>query len=215
MGTVEIVTSIVLLMLVAAIVRGGALKLNLPVSVLLFAIGLIIALILDSRGEAVKTLLGISISSEIVLYVFLSTLVFESAMHFDLRSLGKNIGPILLLAVPELLVLTFAVGGIVSSLTHLAFTTALLLGAILSATDPVAVLLLRLCSTDSPMTITVTTILAYLSFPVAEWRILGLLVLAMLVARILVVFGVLPGYAPSSTRARRKERSRALLCSRR
>lgn len=334
MGTVEVVTGIVLLMLVASLVRGGALKLNLPVSVLLFVIGLLIALILDSRGEAVEALLGLSISADIVLFVFLPTLIFESAMHFDLRSLGKNIGPILVLAVPGLLVSTFAVGGILASLTRLAFSTALLLGAILSATDPVAVLsvfqklgapkrlntlvegeslfndaaslvlskiiaavmvggaltatdyfrgvgeffyvfiggavvgialgagavfLLRLFSTDSPITITVTTILAYLSFLVAEhflevsgviatlsaglvfgsrgwmklpqgvrsyieyfwsyiaflanallfllmglrielgtlvaeWRILGLLVLAMLIARILVVFGVLPGY---------------------
>lgn len=243
MGTVEIVTGIVLLMLVASLVRGAALKLNLPVPVLLFVIGLLIALVVDSQGGAVEALLGISISSEIVLFVFLPTLIFESAMHFDLRSLGKNIGPIMVLAVPGLLVSTFAVGAIVSSLTQLAFPTALLLGAILSATDPVAVLsvfqklgapkrlntlvegeslfndaaslvlskiiagvmiggaltytdylqgvgeffyvfvggalvglllgsgavlLLRLFSTDSPITITVTSILAYLSFLVAD-----------------------------------------------
>lgn len=243
MGTELLVMGIAVLMLLAALVRGVAVRYELPGSVLLFVTGLLIALALDQFPGLLPGLSGFEISSDLVLFVFLPTLIFESASGFDIRSLGKNAGPIFLLAVPGLLVSTFLVAFLLSLLTAIDFPTGLLLGAILSATDPVAVLsvfqklgaprrlrvlvegeslfndaaslvlsriiagavlggalawqdylsgvgefiyvfvggaavgallgagavvLLRLFSTDSAITITVTTILAYLSFIVAE-----------------------------------------------
>ena len=58
------------------------------------------------------------------------------------RQLWHNIVPVLTLAVPGLLLSTGIIGGIVTLTTGIPLTAALLLGAILSATDPVAVIAL-------------------------------------------------------------------------
>ena len=73
------------------------------------------------------------------LYVFLPALIFEAAWHLDFQLVRANWKPIALLAVPGVAL----TAGIVASCVHyvgaLAWGPALLLGAILSATDPVAV----------------------------------------------------------------------------
>ena len=73
------------------------------------------------------------------LYVFLPALIFEAAWHLDFQLVRANWKPIALLAVPGVAL----TAGIVATCVHyvgaLAWGPALLLGAILSATDPVAV----------------------------------------------------------------------------
>ena len=59
--------------------------------------------------------------------------------NLDARQVAGNIWPILTLAVPGLLISTGIIGGIFS-FTQFDLMVALLLGAILSATDPVAVI---------------------------------------------------------------------------
>jgi CPA1 family monovalent cation:H+ antiporter len=82
----------------------------------------------------------LEISPALILYVFLPVLIFESAFNLDPRLLRQNFGPVLTLAVPGLLVSTLVIGLIVKFTTPYPLTAALLLGAILSATDPVAVI---------------------------------------------------------------------------
>jgi CPA1 family monovalent cation:H+ antiporter len=53
--------------------------------------------------------------------------------------LRENLGSVLVLAGPGLLLSTLLIGFMVGMATPIPFTAALLLGAILSATDPVAV----------------------------------------------------------------------------
>ena len=72
----------------------------------------------------------------------LPTLTFEAAFNLDARQLRENLGSILILAGPGLLLSTLVIGLVVSTTTPIPFTAALLLGAILSATDPVAVVAL-------------------------------------------------------------------------
>ena len=52
----------------------------------------------------------------------------------------RNLLQVLTLAVPGLLISTVIIGSLVSWLTPIDFSAALVLGAILSATDPVAVI---------------------------------------------------------------------------
>jgi len=74
------------------------------------------------------------------LYVFLPALIFEGAWRLDSGTMRRMWGPIAMLAIPGV----FCTAAIIALCVHygagIPWTSALLLGAILSATDPVAVL---------------------------------------------------------------------------
>ena len=78
-----------------------------------------------------------------ILFVFLPALVFESAYAVDQHALYKERGAVLTLAGPALLLSTALIGGAMYLLTWGAWqwpiTAALVFGALISATDPVAV----------------------------------------------------------------------------
>src|SRR4030095_1760241 len=65
-----------------------------------------------------------------------------AAVQLNLPLLGRNLYPILLLAIPGLILSTVIIGGIVGALTPLSWSTAMLFGSLISATDPVAVIAL-------------------------------------------------------------------------
>jgi NhaP-type Na+/H+ or K+/H+ antiporter len=69
-------------------------------------------------------------------------LIFESALNLDNRVLLKTLTPALILAGPGLLVSALIVGGSLAWLTPLSLGGALVFGALISATDPVAVIAL-------------------------------------------------------------------------
>jgi CPA1 family monovalent cation:H+ antiporter len=75
-----------------------------------------------------------------LLFVFLPPLIFEAAWSIDLRALATNWLRIVLLAFPGTLFVAFAIAGVVAGAGALSFASALVLGAIVSATDPVAVI---------------------------------------------------------------------------
>ena len=131
------------LLFIAAVVLIFSRLIKLPFTVMLVLVGVIIAgLARDSDQGLLQALADFQISPEVILFVFLPTLIFESAFSLDARQLRDNIKPILLLAIPGLLVSTILIGGIMHLLAGIPFPAALLLGAILSATDPVAVIAL-------------------------------------------------------------------------
>ncbi len=116
-------------------------RLKLPYTVGLVIVGLGLGY-LSEVTQALEPLRGIELSPEIILFVFLPTLIFESAFNMDSRLLAKNLTPVVALAAPGLLLSTVIVGGLVSWLTPLPLGYALLFGALISATDPVAVIAL-------------------------------------------------------------------------
>ncbi len=73
------------------------------------------------------------------LYVFLPALIFEAAWHLDLNVMRRAWKPIALLAVPGVAMTSAIIAVCVHYVGALAWAAALVLGAILSATDPVAV----------------------------------------------------------------------------
>ena len=79
------------------------------------------------------------ITSDLVFFVFLPALVFESALSIDVRRLMEDIAPILFLAIVGLVVSTAIVGFVMHAIVPFSLVVCLLLGAIVSATDPVAV----------------------------------------------------------------------------
>lgn len=91
--------------------------------------------------EALGSISGLS--PALILFIFLPALIFESAFALDARKLFKNLVPILVLAIPGLLLSTAIVGAALvwgaGEKFGVTWPVALLFGALISATDPVAV----------------------------------------------------------------------------
>ena len=84
----------------------------------------------------------ITLSHDMILYILLPPLVYEASLEMDIRLLKKNLAPILILATVGLLVSIAVAGGLVAWLTPVTLIPALIFGALISATDPVAVIAL-------------------------------------------------------------------------
>ncbi len=124
-----LLTLAVLLGLVARRVR-------VPLSVVLVVVGFLAAAvgltpdIARLEGEAFE---------EVVVFLFLPVLVFAAALSLDLRAFVRDLGAILALAVPAFLISAVLVGISVHGVLGTALAAAFLFGALISATDPVAV----------------------------------------------------------------------------
>ena len=121
---------VVALVLVTTLVAIGARRLRLPYTVSLVVMGLLIA---------IPTSLELEATPDLILAIFVPPLVFEAAFHLDLKQLRENLVPILFLAVPGVLLTTTMVGGMTALGAGVAIGTAAVFGALIAATDPVAV----------------------------------------------------------------------------
>ena len=135
----ETILLFMLLLAIGVMVRGGFDRLAIPHTVMLVLIGMLLGNLARS-WEALAPLRFFSLNPELVFFGFLPVLIFESGLGLNARQLGKDIVPVLMLAVPGLLASTTIVGLGVWLLTPLELATALLFGALISATDPVAVI---------------------------------------------------------------------------
>jgi CPA1 family monovalent cation:H+ antiporter len=140
-GVVTVVIAIVGLLLVAVAAAMGLKRTRLPYTVGLVLVGMLLGAA-AGRIEALEPFREIALSPEIILFVFLPTLIFESAFNLDSRLLSRNMAAVLTLAAPGLLLSTAIVGALLTVLTPLPLGAALLFGALISATDPVAVIAL-------------------------------------------------------------------------
>ncbi len=90
-------------------------------------------------GDFLGTLHDFGLSAESLLYIFLPALLFEAALNVDVRQLGDELAPVLLLAVVGVVVCTFVVGLALWPISPVGVVACLVLGAIIATTDPVAV----------------------------------------------------------------------------
>lgn len=141
-GVIGLVGQIVGLLLIAAGALALTKRIRLPFTVLLVVVGIVLSLLAEHGPAFLRPLVAYDIAPDVILYVFLPTLIFESAFNLDAQHLRENLAPVLVLAAPGLLLSTALIGGIVALATPIELPAALLLGAILSATDPVAVIAL-------------------------------------------------------------------------
>ncbi|MDT8304900.1 MAG: Na+/H+ antiporter [Anaerolineae bacterium] len=115
--------------LVAIIVRRFV---RIPYTVALVLVGFVLSFFPD--------FLQVPISSNLILAILVPPLVFEASLHIGWRELRNDIVPILLLAIAGVALSTAIVGGIVSQvLPEIPLVAAFAFGALISATDPVAV----------------------------------------------------------------------------
>jgi CPA1 family monovalent cation:H+ antiporter len=138
----DLVGSISALLLLAVAILALTKKSRLPFTVVLVLVGMALSALAQDHPTAMGLLRQLDLSPHLILFVFLPTLIFESTLNLDTRQLRHNLGAILTLAVPGLLLSTGLIGLIVWLATPIPLPAALLLGAILSATDPVAVVAL-------------------------------------------------------------------------
>ena len=124
------------LLLTASLVAIFVRRYRLPYTVGLVVIGLLIsALYPEPLPELV--------SSDIILSLLVPPLVFEAAFHLRLEDLRRDFGLILTLAVPGVILTTVVVGGLIFlAKIGIDFKVALVFGALIAATDPVAVVAL-------------------------------------------------------------------------
>jgi len=114
---------------------------RLPHSVFLVLIGVVAGLILRHAGWTQLDRLAAQFP-DIILYVLLPPLVFESAYNLPLSDLKKDFAPIGALAVVALITSTAVVGVLMHLALGLPLIPSLTFGALISATDPVAVVVL-------------------------------------------------------------------------
>lgn len=81
----------------------------------------------------------IRLSSDVILAAFIPALVFEAALNLNLPALRQVIRPVALLATVGVVISIGLIGGLAHLIIGLSWPGALLLGAILSPTDPIAV----------------------------------------------------------------------------
>ena len=101
-----------------------------------------VGLVLVGLGLAIAGQVELEITSDIILGLLIPPLVFEAAYHLNFEDLQRNLKPILILAIPGVLVTTILVGGVVSLGAGFPIQIALLIGALVAATDPDAVIAL-------------------------------------------------------------------------
>lgn len=129
------------LLLVACLSAIALHRLHFPYTIGLVIVGLVLGFTSESI-PGVAALTSLNLSHEAILFLFLPPLIFESALTLNSRLLLRNITPVLLLATVGLLIATAIASLLMVWLTPLGWREALLFGALISATDPVAVIAL-------------------------------------------------------------------------
>jgi len=118
------------LLLVVALVAMAVRRLRIPYIVTLVAAGLFLTLRSPFRVE---------LTPELILTLFVPPLVFEAAFHLNFNELRRNLFSVLTFAIPGVILTTLIVGGILARTVTISLPLALLFGALISATDPLAV----------------------------------------------------------------------------
>ncbi|MCW8924549.1 MAG: cation:proton antiporter [Gammaproteobacteria bacterium] len=133
---------VIMALLATGIVASGVFrKLPIPYTVILIVIGIVLAR-LSEVWHPLGPLQHFHLTPDLVLFIFLPALIFESGLNLNARQLVKDIAPVLTLAVPALLISTGLVGAGLWLVLPIDLMVALLFGALISATDPVAVIAL-------------------------------------------------------------------------
>ena len=133
---------LMVLLLIAAFLEPLAKKIHLPFTVILVMVGFVGSEIFVNQ-LGLDTGIRWSNFSAIIFYVILPVLIFQAALEINLKLLWRNALPILILAIPLMIAsASFIAVGVYYGIDHTGFPwiAALLTGALLSATDPAAVL---------------------------------------------------------------------------
>ncbi|MEM0905846.1 MAG: cation:proton antiporter [Pseudomonadota bacterium] len=140
-----VVMAICVMLVFIALVEAIASRLALPQSIVLAALGIVLGSV-AAFGEMtplapIASLFGeLPLSANTLTLLLLPPLLFDAALRIDARRMMDDAVPVVLLAVVAVCVTTFAIGLALAPLGVQPLLVCLLLGAIVSTTDPLAVL---------------------------------------------------------------------------
>jgi monovalent cation:H+ antiporter, CPA1 family len=146
---VSVLVGVAALLVVIAVGQPLAIRLRLPPSVLLAAVGVAIGgipLLLQNIGMmgpssgSLRLIAQVETSPVTFIYVFLPVLMFEAGLATDVRRTIEDAAPILVLAIVVTIITTAIIGLALWPFAPVSLTVCLLLGAIVSTTDPAAVI---------------------------------------------------------------------------
>ncbi|WP_028581879.1 cation:proton antiporter [Desulfogranum japonicum] len=152
----ETIGIFILIFIVASLIIGSAVRnllkgTNIPYTVTLLVIGLGLGLVqrtdfFNNYLPAISSTLNLvaDIEPHLILFVFLPTLIFESAFCMEVHLFRRMIGQIVMLAIPGLIIAAITTAGLAKIIFPWGWSWpfCLLFGALVSATDPVAVVAL-------------------------------------------------------------------------
>ena len=130
--TLELIRLFVFLVGAAALVTILAHRINLPYTVALVGFGIVAGVFAQP--------LQIQITPQLVLVVLLPALIFEASYQTDFGKLRPSMGGVALLAGPGVLISAAIIAAALHLGAGLAWPEAFVVGAMLSATDPAAVI---------------------------------------------------------------------------
>ncbi|MHA7774064.1 cation:proton antiporter domain-containing protein [Roseibium sp. M-1] len=143
-----------LLLITISLLQPLSRRLGLAPSVLLATVGTMIGILAiylryTAETNAFNAIADVFINppldSEMILYIFLPILLFQTALTLEVRRIVEDMAPILLMAVVAVFVATAFIGfalyplAMLFSLKDISLIACLLLGSIVATTDPVAV----------------------------------------------------------------------------
>ncbi|NJL84248.1 MAG: sodium:proton antiporter [Chloroflexaceae bacterium] len=144
---------------VAAIAKEASIKTNLEQFLVVLSVSLTVAtasrifswfraipytllLVIVGLGLSFIDVRLVNLSPELILEIFLPPLLFEAAWNIRWRELKANLVPVVLFAIVGVIISVLGTALALSQFSALSLPTALLVGACLSATDPVSVVAL-------------------------------------------------------------------------
>ena len=125
------ISTLVILMVIAAIVAVAVKRIKIPYTVALVVVGLALGFF--------HALQPVALTEHIVLFIFLPALLFEAAWNLDLRHLKTSVSAIAILATLGVALSILIIGACVHYFLELPWIVSLIFGALVAPTDPVSV----------------------------------------------------------------------------
>jgi CPA1 family monovalent cation:H+ antiporter len=138
-----VIIALFILLTIASYASVLSKKLKFPFTIILFLIGVL--LVQFPEDGVFQIFSSIVLSKELVFFIFLPTLIFESAYNMPYKKLVIDAAPITALAIVSLIISTLIIGFLLHFVLLLfgfevPLAITFLFGSIISATDPISVL---------------------------------------------------------------------------
>ncbi len=148
MTLIVFLSILALFLIVIAMMQPLAARAKLPLSVVLAVVGIVIGAgatfllrtdLTDAFNPLALSILLLPIGSDVFLYVFLPTLLFQTALTIEVRRLLDDWAPVLVMAVLAVFIATLVIGVALAAFGVQPLVICLIVAAVVATTDPSAV----------------------------------------------------------------------------
>ena len=135
----EMIIASVILLFVATLSSVLFKRLKIPYTIGLVLVGILFYNLCDTI-PALEHFRHLRLNYDLIMFALLPSLIFSAAINIDSKLLFRNLNPTFLLAGPGLVISALVTSAVMYYFTPLDLAGSLLFGALISATDPVAVI---------------------------------------------------------------------------